>query len=88
MSNNKCIRELSHPLLTKIEAPQKCFYRRFRWDFPLFCLRDSGGVRTHDPQLRRLLLYPTELRNQHYLYAKTKNNHRQNCIGQAFAMQM
>ena len=26
---------------------------------------DSGGVRTHDPQLRRLLLYPTELRNQH-----------------------
>ena len=25
--------------------------------------RDSGGIRTHDPQLRRLLLYPTELRN-------------------------
>ena len=52
------------------------------------CKSDSGGVRTHDPQLRRLLLYPTELRNQHYLHAKTKNNHRQNCIGQAFAMQM
>ena len=27
------------------------------------CARDSGGIRTHDPQLRRLLLYPTELRN-------------------------
>ena len=26
--------------------------------------RDSGGIRTHDPQLRRLLLYPAELRNQ------------------------
>ena len=28
----------------------------------LFC--DSVGIRTQDPQLRRLLLYPTELRNQ------------------------
>ena len=27
--------------------------------------RDSVGIRTQDPQLRRLLLYPTELRNQH-----------------------
>ena len=27
----------------------------------LFC--DSGAIRTRDPQLRRLLLYPTELRN-------------------------
>ena len=24
---------------------------------------DSGASRTHDPQLRRLLLYPAELRN-------------------------
>ena len=24
-------------------------------------LSDPGGIRTHDPQLRRLLLYPTEL---------------------------
>ena len=23
--------------------------------------RDPGGIRTHDPQLRRLLLYPAEL---------------------------
>ena len=29
-----------------------------------FC-RDSVGIRTQDPQLRRLLLYPTELRNRH-----------------------
>ena len=27
--------------------------------------RDPGGIRTHDPQLRRLLLYPAELRDQH-----------------------
>ncbi len=27
----------------------------------LFC--DLGGIRTHDPQLRRLLLYPAELPN-------------------------
>ena len=30
------------------------------WSF--FC--DSVGIRTRDPQLRRLLLYPAELRNQ------------------------
>ena len=30
----------------------------------IFAFSDPGGVRTHDPQLRRLLLYPTELRNQ------------------------
>ena len=28
-------------------------------------LCDPGGIRTHDPQLRRLLLYPAELRDQH-----------------------
>ena len=26
---------------------------------------DPGGIRTHDPQLRRLLLYPAELRDQY-----------------------
>ena len=26
-----------------------------------FAERDPGGIRTHDPQLRRLLLYPAEL---------------------------
>ena len=30
----------------------------------VFHRRDSGAVRTLDPQLRRLLLYPTELRNR------------------------
>ena len=30
-----------------------------------FVYSDSGGIRTRDPQLRRLLLYPTELRNHH-----------------------
>ena len=30
-----------------------------------FCFgRDSVGIRTQDPQLRRLLLYPTELPNR------------------------
>ena len=28
---------------------------------------DPGGIRTHDPQLRRLLLYPAELRDQHLI---------------------
>jgi hypothetical protein len=31
----------------------------------IFCTLD--GIRTHDPQLRRLLLYPTELPRQFYL---------------------
>ena len=30
---------------------------------PEYPLRDSVGIRTQDPQLRRLLLYPTELPN-------------------------
>ena len=30
-----------------------------------FCSCDSDAIRTHDPQLRRLLLYPAELRNLH-----------------------
>ena len=33
--------------------------------FALF--RDSVGIRTQDPQLRRLLLYPAELPNQTFL---------------------
>ena len=31
---------------------------------------DSGGIRTRDPQLRRLLLYPTELPNHAWLDIK------------------
>ena len=34
----------------------------FRW--ALLLCRDSVGIRTQDPQLRRLLLYPAELPNQ------------------------
>ncbi len=30
----------------------------------LAAFRDSDAIRTRDPQLRRLLLYPAELRNQ------------------------
>jgi hypothetical protein len=43
--------------------------QHFRWfhsfypDFQ-FVFSDPGGIRTHDPQLRRLLLYPAELRGQ------------------------
>ncbi len=29
---------------------------------------DPGGIRTHDPQLRRLLLYPAELLDQSYVF--------------------
>ena len=32
-----------------------------------FC--DSDGIRTHDPRLRRALLYPAELRNHFVLYS-------------------
>ena len=37
------------------------------------CARDSGGIRTHDPQLRRLLLYPAELRNHPLPHPKPQN---------------
>ena len=33
---------------------------------PVINLCDPGGIRTHDPQLRRLLLYPAELRGLIY----------------------
>ena len=32
--------------------------------------RDSVGIRTQDPQLRRLLLYPTELPNRSLYFSK------------------
>ena len=34
-----------------------------------FLLGDSVGIRTQDPQLRRLLLYPTELPNQATMFS-------------------
>ena len=41
----------------------------------IFLFSDSGGIRTHDPQLRRLLLYPAELRN-HPRVNRTKVSHK------------
>ncbi len=38
--------------------------------------RDPGGIRTHDPQLRRLLLYPAELRDQNYEAQSSLQNNR------------
>ena len=46
-------------------------------DLSSFFSSDSGAVRTLDPQLRRLLLYPTELRNhrlQHIIAQRSKGN--------------
>ena len=37
---------------------------------PFRSVRDSVGIRTQDPQLRRLLLYPAELRNHPFGSAK------------------
>ena len=38
--------------------------------------RDSVGIRTQDPQLRRLLLYPTELRNHPFFgFCGCKSNY-------------
>ena len=34
--------------------------------YAIFLNCDPGGIRTHDPQLRRLLLYPTELRDHRH----------------------
>ena len=35
---------------------------------------DPGGIRTHDPQLRRLLLYPAELPDHSVLYSHRESN--------------
>ena len=40
--------------------------RERKLKFPLSC--DPGGIRTHDPQLRRLLLYPAELPDQTHIF--------------------
>ena len=47
---------------------------------------DLGGVRTHDPQLRRLLLYPTELRD-HHKKQPTADNLYSKIHSMAFAVQ-
>jgi hypothetical protein len=33
---------------------------------------DPSGIRTHDPQLRRLLLYPAELPDHSFLFRMQK----------------
>ena len=38
-----------------------------------FQMRDPVGIRTQDPQLRRLLLYPTELPDHQFAAAKILN---------------
>ena len=44
----------------------RCTKKEFKTKFKLFFLCDPGGIRTHDPQLRRLLLYPAELRDHQH----------------------
>ena len=54
------------PLLTKASFRRRVTARKKRPTYvERFCFgRDSVGIRTQDPQLRRLLLYPTELPNR------------------------
>ena len=39
----------------------------------IFLFRDPVGIRTQDPQLRRLLLYPAELPGHRFAGAKIRN---------------
>ena len=61
------------PAFTGMEFPTACqskkpaVYRQRAFSF----FRDSVGIRTQDPQLRRLLLYPAELPN-HPAYSAGK----------------
>ena len=54
------------PLLTKASFRRRVTARKKRPTcVERFCFgRDSVGIRTQDPQLRRLLLYPAELPNR------------------------
>ena len=51
---NNCFLEIKLGVLTKKAA---------NYVFTAFLFCDPGGIRTHDPQLRRLLLYPAELQD-------------------------
>ena len=57
-------RPLSHKgvLTSKLAAPP-CTTNAATCGCGVRSFRDSVGIRTRDPQLRRLLLYPAELRN-------------------------
>ncbi len=54
--SNKVVYKVANIANSKKEKPQALVLQRFA---VLKC--DPGGIRTHDPQLRRLLLYPAEL---------------------------
>src|SRR5580658_9965015 len=55
--------------------------RDFRWYFSLFLINHGAPcwTRTSDPQLRRLLLYPPELR-AHRLFSMTYTNHLSSAV--------
>ena len=55
----RILSQARHTMTTKDPLNSYCLA-----DLSSFFSSDSGAVRTLDPQLRRLLLYPTELRNQ------------------------
>ena len=48
---------------------QKTKIKATEYQWLSFSFGDSVGIRTQDPQLRRLLLYPAELRNRYYCHA-------------------
>ena len=51
---------LADPMLTGVKIPDKSSPKKRTK--PLILLGDPGRIRTCDPQLRRLVLYPAELR--------------------------
>ena len=55
--------KIDFPILPQMQVQKN---RRDLNAVPVAFACDPVGIRTQDPQLRRLLLYPAELRNQHY----------------------
>ena len=56
---NNVEKKRSHILQKKQTSLERCL---------LFIICDPVGIRTRDPQLRRLLLYPAELPDHHLYY--------------------
>ena len=55
---------LRNPSACASNQPKRLFLRiKSKLLFVVIIVCDSGGIRTRAPQLRRLLLYPTELPN-------------------------
>ena len=75
--DNEAGRADARPLLfytaSALEQARLAGYKTTTPDFrqALHC-RDSVGIRTQDPQLRRLLLYPTELPNRSLCFLAEK----------------